>query len=280
MVASARATWRAVALASLAVGIGCLLLVSLDAPARMPIINGAAFLVGMAASAVLLAAMRRSPRTGDLLLCLAGAVVPLVALLGERADGVARWVVLSGLTIQPALIMAPLVAVGFASSPRPARAAAVAVAATGCVLQPDLGAASMLASGVTATALVTRSGQAAAAAVIALAGVALCAIRPVSLPPVPFVEQIVPTAFAAGAAPTILALGGIAAMFLPAVILRNEVRNVALAAWSAAWAGGLVAALLGPYPTPVIGFGGSAVVGYIVSAALAAQVARQDGRQY
>lgn len=262
---AAKSSWAWLAAAA-AVAIGCLLLTMLGAPQRMPLVNFAALLVGVAA-ALLVRALGRAPAgVRDALVLAAALAIPAVALLGAEADGVARWIVIAGLTLQPALILVPLVAIGFAGRPGPARIAAVGVAALGCALQPDLGAAAMLAAAVVAAALVIRAPAAGAGALLALAGVAAAAMRPVGLPPVPFVEQVVPAAFAAGAIPAALALIGMAMLFVP-VLLRRTAPAGVVAAFAGAWLGALLAALLGPYPTPVIGFGGSAILGYLLSVA-------------
>ena len=258
--------WAWVAAAA-AVAIGSLLLLTLGAPQRMPLANLAALIVGLAAALLVGPLDRAATPLKDALVVAAAAAIPAVALFGAQTDGVARWVVVAGITVQPALIVVPLVALAFAEHPRPARVVAVGLAALGCALQPDLGAAAMLAAAVLAAALVIRSAAAGAGALLALAGFAAAASRPVGLPPVPFVEQVVPAALAAGAVPAGFALIGMVMLFVPALLLHRSAPLRLLAAFAALWAGALLAALLGPYPTPVIGFGGSAILGYLLSVA-------------
>ncbi len=248
--------------AVLAVLLGCALLLLMGAPARMPVMNFAALLIGLVAARILRLA---DPRLADGAILGAALVLPATALLGAQADGVARWLVVAGVTVQPGLILVPLIAMGLAARPNRWRAAAVAVAALGTALQPDLGTAVMLVCGVAAAAVRTRSRAAAFAALLALAGAAAALARPVALPPVRFVEQVLPAALEAGFATGLLALSGVVAMFLPAVTARAGARSHAHAVFAAVWLGGLGAALIGPYPTPVIGFGGSAIFGYLLS---------------
>lgn len=265
-----RPRWAWVAAAA-AVAIGSLLLLTLGAPQRMPLVNLAALIVGLAAALLAGPRGRAATPLKDALVVAAAAAIPAVALFGAQTDGVARWVVVAGLTLQPALIVVPLVALSFAVRPRPARVVAVGVAALGCALQPDLGAAAMLAAAVLATALVICSPGASAAALLALAGLAAAASRPVGLLPVPFVEQVVPAALAAGAVPAALALIGMVMLFVPALLLHRSAPPHVTAAFAGTWLGALLAALLGPYPTPVIGFGGSAILGYLLSVACLAR---------
>src|SRR5687768_3454252 len=94
----------ALAAAAGAVGAGCLLLFLSGAPLRMPVMNFAALLIGLAALLALRAAAAFLPRPfhWDWVLLGASLLVPLTALIGAEADGVARWLIIAGLTTQPA----------------------------------------------------------------------------------------------------------------------------------------------------------------------------------
>jgi cell division protein FtsW (lipid II flippase) len=124
-----------------AVGAGCALLVALSAPPRMILVNGAALVVGIA-GVILIAMCRRagmSRRVSDIALLGTAALVPLTAFAGPPASGVARWLVIGGLTVQPALIVVPVIALGMALHPSAIRAAAAVVVAIGLAIQPDPG---------------------------------------------------------------------------------------------------------------------------------------------
>jgi hypothetical protein len=94
-------------------------------------------------------------------------------------------------------------------------------------------------------------------------------LLPDALPAVPFVDRILYTAFdvhmLAGAA----VVAGCFILLTPAVgaLWRVPERPV-LFAFGASWAALIVAAAVGNYPTPLVGYGGSAVLGYLLSAAL------------
>jgi hypothetical protein len=94
------------------------------------------------------------------------------------------------------------------------------------------------------------------------------------LPPVPFVENVLADALAGGAVSASLCAAALAAFFLPAVALRGN--RAASLAFAGAWLGAFVMAALGPYPTPVVGFGGSAVLGYVLSLGVAAARPRSN----
>lgn len=263
--------WSPLVWAALAVGAGCALLVTLGAPPRMPIVNGAALLIGLLGVAALVACRRHgaSARSGDIALLIASALIPLTALVGPQADGVARWLAIGGLTIQPALIVIPLVTVGLALHPSMLRSASAVVAAVGLALQPDPGGALILLLGI--VVLMREKGCHMAGTWVAAITAAICLrvaiVGDVALPPVPFVEHVLPDAFQAGPLSALLASAAILLMLAPA--LARPVRAPHLA-FLAVWIAALTAALLGPYPTPVVGFGGSAILGFVVSAGMLA----------
>lgn len=261
--------WGSLALAAAAVGAGCALLVALGAPPRMPMLNGAALLIGLAGVAAIWACRRAgaSARIGDIALLIASALIPLTALVGPQADGVARWLVVGGLTIQPALIIVPLIAVGLALCRSLIRSASAVVAAAGLAMQPDPGGALILLLGI--IVFLREPVSRTAGTLIAVVAAAICAsvaiARNVVLSPVPFVEGVLTNAVQAGPLPLLLACAAILLMLAPAFTRRLRAPHLAfLAVWIAA----LTAALLGPYPTPVVGFGGSSVLGFVLSAGL------------
>ncbi len=204
--------------------------------------------------------------TADLLLIAVGTVIPLTALLGAQSDGVARWLIVAGVTVQPALILVPPLVVAFALRASAARTAAIGIASAGVALQPDPAAAAMLALGV-ACALVRmpRSAAAITALGFACAGLAVAIAGAIALPPVPFVEGVLPLAFQSGAAASVAAVAAITLLFIPAFIGRGAIPLAARLAYAGVWAAAIVASVVGAYPTPVAGYGGSAVLGYILS---------------
>lgn len=262
---------RPLAWASLAVGAGCALLFILGAPPRMPIVNGAALFIGLLGVAAIgtIGRFGASATWGDIALILASALVPLTALVGPQSDGVARWLLIGGLTIQPTMIVVPLIALGVALRPSTPRTAAAIIAALGLAMQPDPGAAAMLLAGL-ATPLLDkdlRGPSDSAGAVTAAIALAVAEWRTVDLPPVPFVEHVIPDAFAAGVLPAMLAMAAALLTLVPVVARPLRAPHLAhLGLWIAA----LATALIGPFPTPVVGFGGSGVLGFVMSAGLLA----------
>ena len=233
----------------------------------MPVMNLAALGIGLATAQLLWFLRGLHGGLVEATLLAAGLALPLTALFGPEADGVARWLVVAGVTIQPALILVPVLVTGLASQATNARVAAIALASAGVALQPDAGSAAMLVLGLAAAAIARPSARTALAFLLAMAGGAFALEQPVNLPPVPFVEGVFATALQSGVAATLLLLAGVLLLFLPALLMRTRSPGVA-AAFAGVWAGGFVAAVFGPYPTPVLGFGGSAVLGYLASVSL------------
>ena len=267
---------RALLWAGAAVLSGCALLLVMGAPARMPMMNGAAFLIGLALLGALLAAKRlgADARQGDWAMFCLALILPVTAVAGLEMNGVSRWLVIGGITIQPGLIIIPLLALTFSARRTLTLLLAVAVASVGVSMQPDPGAAAMLLLGLAAPLAVrsNRSATAALAVFISAAALAISLARAIYLPPVAFVEQVLADAVAQGPLPALLALLSIACLFLPA---RAASRRTAYV-FAGVWAGALGASMLGPYPTPVAGFGGSAVLGYVLSVGLLIAIAEKQ----
>lgn len=266
-----RLRWGVLAWAVAAVGAGCALLFVMAAPPRMILLNGAALVIGLAGVIVIGMGRRAGVPglVGDIALFGFGALVPLTAFAGPETSGVARWLVIGGLTIQPAMFVVPVVALGVALRPSWSRTAAALVTALGLAMQPDAGGAGMLLFGL-GTPLLSRDGRRAidfVGPVAAAVALAVAQARTVPLPSVPFVEHIIQDALRSGLLAALLAF--VAALLMMSPATARPLRTPQLA-FLGVWVGALAAALLGPYPTPVLGFGGSGVLGYVLSAGLLA----------
>lgn len=268
---SRHADGLALAIAAAAVAAGSLLLLVTGAPVRMALMNVAALGVGLAAI-MILRLLARAPvltRSSDAAVVALSALVPLTALFGIATEGVARWIVIAAVTIQPALIVVPIVAVAFARAPSTPRLLAVACVAGGLALQADAGAAAMLALATLCPLLVRPRGpQTVAAAFIAGAALLLTVLRPVSLPPVSYVENVLSDAARGGPFPAMIAAIALILMFTPAAVPRARTRPAVALAFAGIWTGALAASIFGSYPTPILGFGGSAILGYLLSVGL------------
>jgi hypothetical protein len=263
-----------------AVGMGIAYMRAAGAPPRYLLVNLAALVLGAAAWLGLgRTAGGRVTGAGPAILALAAPLL-LTALLGAAVEGASRWVGVGPLTLQTSLIVVPVMVVLYARRPDWIGTAGMIAAALALALQPDRAMAGVLLAGLLALVLAApaRLPILATAASILAFGYALLA--PDALPAVPYVDRILYTAFdvhpLAGAAVLI----GAAALLLPAAIgaLSGASERPALLAFGACWLSVVVAAALGNSPTPLVGYGGSAVLGYLLSVALLPSGARETGR--
>lgn len=237
------------------------------APDRHLMINAGALAFGLVALAILALADRRGHLPAGPASLLLGLALLAVSLWGVSVGGVTRWVALGPLIIQPAMMFVPLMAVLFARSRDALSLTGIALAALALALQPDRGMAGALAAGLTVVALIRPDRKTLAGAVVALIGFAAAMAQADPSPAMPFVDQILYSAFAvhplAGAAVVL----GSALLVLPALAARrlSGPAQTACIAFGAVWAGLILAAALGNYPTPLVGYGGSAIVGYLLS---------------
>jgi hypothetical protein len=258
----AAALWCGLAAAAL----GLAYLTMADAPASYLMINLAAVVLGLLLLGFLVLAERAHLAPGAINLLL-GAALLAVSQFGVSADGVTRWVGLGALTIQPSLMVVPVMLVTFARSRDILSMAGLILAALALSLQPDRAMAGALAAGSVALMITRPSRHVLAVAAAAVAGLAVTLIRVDRSPAVPFVDRILYSAFdvhpLAGLAVTL----GSAVLVVPALLMirADAADRPACAVFGASWAAVVLAAALGNYPTPLVGYGGSAIVGYLLS---------------
>ncbi len=253
--------------AAFAVGLGILYLAAAGAPARYPVINLAAFVVG---AAIWLGLGRRatSQWNGGAVLALTAPLVA-TALFGVAIDGASRWVNVGPLSVQVSLIVLPAIIVLYARSPDAIGTAGILIAAFALAVQPDRAMAAVLVAGIGAIVLAQGSRLSALALVGAVIGFGVTMLLPDALPAVPFVERILYTAFDVHVLAGFVVVAGCFILLTPAwgAVWRGPERAV-LFAFGASWATVIAAAAIGNYPTPLVGYGGSAVLGYLLSVAL------------
>ncbi|HEX8674221.1 MAG TPA: hypothetical protein VF710_20150, partial [Longimicrobium sp.] len=101
------------------------------------------------------------------------------------------------------------------------------------------------------------------------AGFVVTLVRPDTLPAVPYVDRILFTSFGVHPLAGLAVVGGALLLAVPALAGRKlDARGAdACAVFAVAWLGMVLAAALGNYPTPLVGYGGSSVLGYVLSLA-------------
>jgi hypothetical protein len=253
-----------------AVATGMAYMAAAGAPSRYLLVNLAALALGAAAwFALARAASSRLGGAGPVLLGLAVALL-LTAFFGIAVEGASRWVSVGPLNLQVSLIVVPVMLVLYARHPDGIGTAGMIAAALALAVQPDRAMAAVLLAGLLGL-LCTTSGRLpliAASASIAAFGWTL--LRPDALPAVPYVDGILYTAFEVHPLAGLAVAMGAAVLGLPALIAAYGATGArpALLAFGGCWLAVVIAAALGNYPTPLVGYGGSAILGYLLSGAL------------
>jgi cell division protein FtsW (lipid II flippase) len=252
-----------------AVGLGLAYMAAAGAPPRYLLVNLAALILGAALWLALgSAALSRLAPDGKAVLAL---TLPLIAtaIAGASAEGASRWVFLGPLSVQVSLVVLPAAIVLYARSTDVIGTVAMALAACALAAQPDRAMAAVLAAGMAAVLIAKPGRLPALALAAAAAGFAVAMLQPDALPAVPFVDRILYTAFGVHAAAGAGVLAGCVLLLAPAFAGgRGMAERPSVCAFGACWAAVIVAAALGNYPTPLVGYGGSAVLGYLLAVAL------------
>ncbi|MEO1084736.1 MAG: alpha/beta hydrolase, partial [Acidobacteriota bacterium] len=246
-------------------GIGLAYLAAAGAPPAYLLLNLAA--LGLGVTILSLTVRIPPPARGAGLGTLGLALVLLAtSIFGTSIEGAARWFVLGPLFVQSSLLLLPWMILRFARTPNLPSTIAMVVAALALALQPDRAMAGALLAGLVARALFRFNRAVAVALASAALAFLVTMLRPDTLPAVPYVDQILFSAF------EVHPLAG-AAMWVGAVLLvtptiagrRGRPRERRLAfVFGSVWSAILVAAALGNYPTPLVGYGGSAILGYFL----------------
>lgn len=262
------------------VGLGLGYLTAVQAPIGYRAVNAGALVFGLAALALLGRASAAAARWSGGAVALMAAALLATALMAAKVEGAARWVSLGGLSVQPSLVLLPVLLVGVARHRDRWASAGVVVAIVAMALQPDRAMAGMLALVLAVQAIATRDARGSALALLAGAGFATTLVRGDFLPAVPYVDGILLSSFAVHPGLGAAVVGGCALLLVPAIVglVRDPTRRVVHASFGAAWLAAIAAAALGNYPTPLVGYGGSAILGYALSLLALPRVAARRGK--
>lgn len=242
------------------------------APPRLLLINLVALGVGFALLA--LARLIPVPSARPLLLLGSAAALLATALFGVTAEGATRWVVVGGLSLQPSLILLPALLLAHIARSDRWSSLAVAIAALAMALQPDRSLAAAIAAVALVDVLFRRTRAAGLVLAAAVAALAVTVARPDELPAVAHVDQILWTSPGDQPLAALLLWAGTLLLFVPALALRRRGLTVEATAFAALWSTLVLSALLANYPTPLVGYGASCILGYLFTA-LSLPAARQ-----
>jgi cell division protein FtsW (lipid II flippase) len=246
--------------------LGLLYLRAAGAPTSHLIVNALALVMGLALFAVIPQSTQGSRAAGGVVLAL-GVMLLATAMFGVSIEGASRWVRVGGVSLQISLVVLPALLVLFARSSGFLATTGVVLAALGLGLQPDRAMAGIMAAALAVLALYRQERQVVLALTVAGVSFTVTLLRPDSLPAVPYVDQILYTSFEVHPLAGIAVLGGALLLIVPALagFWMDSTNRAAHAVFGLVWLGMAVAAALGNYPTPVVGYGGSAILGYALS---------------
>ena len=240
------------------------------APSYYILVNIAALGVGSLAAWLIGRAPAHNPQVAGIVTVAVAMVLLGTALLGPRVGGASRWIQIGGISLQPSLMLLPLAVVLFARIPDWPSSIGLLLTGIALALQPDRAMAGTL----TIALAVLRFYRSTAPLTLSLAaasvGFVLTLLRRDDVPPAPFVEHVVQSAFAFHPLAGVVTVAALATVLLPALVgmMTQTDGSAEFAVFSATWLGVIAFALVGNYPTPMVGYGSSGIVGYCLSAAL------------
>jgi hypothetical protein len=195
------------------------------------------------------------------------AMVMLTSLFGASAEGATRWVSVGGLSVQSSFLVVPIVAMVFARQQGLMTSLAIVLAALALAIQPDRGMSGALAAGMLVLAFAKPTKFSAIAASVAIFGFVITLLQSDTLPATQYVDQIYFSSFGVHPLAGLAVLVGAFLLVAPAFIGRlcgGVLDANTYLVFGAVWGGIGIAAALGNYPTPIVGYGGSAIIGYVI----------------
>jgi hypothetical protein len=245
--------------------IGVAYLAIAGAPPRYAIINLSALALGLGALPVTRRLWSSLHHRTALSLFLAF-LMAVTALAGVSVEGSSRWLQFGPLLIQTSLIALPLLLVAAGGLKSRIIDVAIVVGAFGVAMQADVALTLVITVGALYRLVILRdhSASLAAASCCLAAATAALVYTPVSYSP--FVDVLVIDAVQTHPWIALAILVCLWLLLAPAAVTGSAGEGRArLAMFSIGWMGIIVAATVGQGPTPIVGYGGTAIIGYLLS---------------
>lgn len=245
---------------------GCAVMASMGAPSKYIALQASALLIAWGSSMLL---PKRALRRGLPRIALgAGMALLATAFFGLGPEGAARWVAIGPLHVQSSVVLLPLMVVAWAGRPNREATLGMGLAAAALPLQGDGVMATALLAALLPNAWRARSAHQLGLLAWAFAGWAVTMYQTVPGDVAPFVDGVITAAFGSSTFEGVVLCLGLAALVVPALRVRqadNDRPAVVLRSFGLFWGSLAVLAMLRNSPAPLVGFGGSAVLGYFLS---------------
>jgi phage shock protein PspC (stress-responsive transcriptional regulator) len=247
---------------------GVLYMALAGAPPVLPAKNLAALIIGLALVFAITSIARRVKIEPGPVALLLGLALMATNLVGMTVNGATRWVSIGGFGVQPSLILMPALILCFIRAPQRLGGLGVGITAVALAPQPDRGMAGVLCAALLAYCAVRPTLVSLSVAAVALLGFTATIIQPDVQGVSPYVDQIFYSSFEAGPAAGLAVMLGTLILLLPAWLgWRSGGENrINHAIFGAIWISVIAAAALGNYPTPLVGYGASSILGYLIAA--------------
>ncbi len=240
------------------------------APSYYLLVNFSALAAGLLGASFVRSARVVNRRVVGTLTVAVGLVLLATALVGHRVDGASRWVRIAGISFQPSLMLLPLVMVLFAAHRYWLSSIGLLIAGAALAVQPDRAVAGALTAALAVQWVYRRDAWVTLSFVGASCAFAATLVRDDHVPPAPFVEHVVQSAFAFDALYGLAIVVALIFQLIPAIagVVAEKENVMEYAAFGTTWLALIAFALGGNYPTPLAGYGTSGIVGYCLSAGL------------
>lgn len=250
-----------------AVGLGLLHATTAGSPWKHASLNVVALSVGLSAVFFCSRSFFAKFLTPRVIVVTLSIALAVSTFLWNAGDGAARWASLAGWWIQPSAILLPLVIVVFSRCQSAITVACVSVVALAIALQGDLAMAAAIAFGLATLFLYSKGFWAGLALSVSVLSLTLTFVRPAPVEPASHVDQALLSSFSLSPIVGVLVLIALFLLFVPSLIaLYFDRSNKDLyMSFIAVWLTLVIFSVLAKDPTPVVGFGGSAIIGYVIS---------------
>ncbi|MEM8918429.1 MAG: hypothetical protein AAGE37_06160 [Pseudomonadota bacterium] len=235
------------------------------APVTMVAVNTAAMLLGVCLAVALILSVPVTPGFLNAIALFGSLGLLGTATLGYAIEGATRWVLVGPFFVQTSLILLPLIALGFARIQNVWTTMSIVLASLAMAIQPDRAMAAMLFAAVAVICWIRPGKLTFGAAFICASGFLVTLLLPDRLSAVPFVDHILWTAFDVSTMTGLALWIGCLALIGPIFCVPPNERTVVHYTFAACWMTLIAAAAMGAYPTPVVGYGASAIIGYFLS---------------